>query len=280
MKRTKNHRLMGLLVAVAAAALILLVAGLALKREAKASGDLDEILAYSITVDVNDDATLKMVYHIEWKVLDSDSEGPLEWVKIGIPNKHYVSYKALTSTISSIDYMYDHGTYLRIDLDRKYYAGSIVVFEFELQQDYMYEMNQLTEGETVYWFTPGWFDDCKVDQLTVKWNSDKAESWDPACEVEDGYCVWSTKLAKGGRYTVSVTYKNDAFAFDTEKVISKSGGFDGESDDDIVDVILGSVLQRSKFRHNDGEEDHTHEDRVLSFVSRVRRGTPRGQGQL
>ena len=59
-----------------------------------AKGDLDEIINYTITVDVNEDATLTMVYHIDWKVLDSTTDGPLTWVRIGIPNKHYVSMEA------------------------------------------------------------------------------------------------------------------------------------------------------------------------------------------
>ena len=69
-----------------------------------ASSDLDEIVDYTITVDVNDDATLTMAYHVEWKVLDSKSEGPLSWVRIGIPNTHYVSMQAQSNTIKSIKY--------------------------------------------------------------------------------------------------------------------------------------------------------------------------------
>ena len=46
---------------------------------------LDEILSYEITADVLEDASVDLVYNISWKVLDSDSEGPLEWVQIGIP---------------------------------------------------------------------------------------------------------------------------------------------------------------------------------------------------
>ena len=52
--------------------------------------DLDEIQKYYITVDTRNDGTLDMTYEIEWKVLDSTSEGPLEWVKIGIPNSHLI----------------------------------------------------------------------------------------------------------------------------------------------------------------------------------------------
>ena len=69
-----------------------------------AKGDLDEIVNYSIVVDVNDDATLTMMYHVEWKVLDSTSDGPLTWVRIGIPNQHYLSMEAASDTIKSIRY--------------------------------------------------------------------------------------------------------------------------------------------------------------------------------
>ena len=41
---------------------------------------LDEITDYEIDATVNDDATVTLKYHIEWKVLDSTSEGPLTWV--------------------------------------------------------------------------------------------------------------------------------------------------------------------------------------------------------
>ena len=48
----------------------------------------DEILDFSITVDVNEDASLNMTYSIEWKVLD-DSIGKLEWIDLGVPNYYH-----------------------------------------------------------------------------------------------------------------------------------------------------------------------------------------------
>ena len=176
MKTKTIGRLAGILMLLIAA--VLLFAG---DRRAKAAGDLDEILDYTITVDLNPDGTLNMVYHIEWKVLDDDSEGPLTWVQIGVPNKHYSDYKALTDTIKSIK-SYNNGgeTKLRIDFDKMYYEGEVVTFEFSFTQDYMYQMNYLTEGETVYEFTPGWFNDLYVDKLTIRWNADRAESWTPS----------------------------------------------------------------------------------------------------
>ena len=53
-----------------------------------ASADTDEILNFTITVDVNEDASLDMTYHIEWKVLD-DSIGELDWIDLGVPNKYH-----------------------------------------------------------------------------------------------------------------------------------------------------------------------------------------------
>ena len=145
-----------------------------------AAADLDEILNYTITVDVNEDATLHMVYHIDWKVLDSTSEGPLEWVKIGVPNSHYSSMEGRSDAVRRISGMNENGeTYARIDLDRAYYAGEVAQIEFELTQDYMYQVDMMTEGETVYRLTPGWFDDIRVDEMTIRWNADKGLSHEP-----------------------------------------------------------------------------------------------------
>lgn len=188
---------------------------------------LDEILDYEINVTVNEDATLTLKYHVDWKVLDSKTEGPLEWVKIGIPNKHYVSMSADSKTIDRISYLSDGGSHVRIDLDRKYYKDEVASFDFTVVQDNMYQANKFEEGFTVYEFTPGWFDDIKVDRMVVRWANDKMEEWTPSCNIKDGYNVWETSLDKGATFTVTVTYPNDTYAFDLTKTIEDS------SDDDM-----------------------------------------------
>ena len=207
-----------------------------------ASGDLDEIEAFNITVDVNEDATLDMVYHVEWKVLDSTSEGPLEWVRIGIPNKHYDSMVALSDSIDSISYSSSGGSYVRIDLDRPYYAGEVAVFDFEIVQDYMYQVGRDNQGEAVYEFTPGWFDDIVVDSLQVRWNADKVERLAPAAQQDGDYYTWTSAMQKGDRMTVTVGYPDDAFAFDIDKTImtgNSSSSWSDSEDSDLGDVILG-----------------------------------------
>ena len=200
----------------------LVILSAAAKKTYAAEEELDEILNYEITVDVNEDGTLDMTYKIDWKVLDSTSKGPLTWVMIGIPNEHYKSYEALSDTIDSMYYTTENdGDHLHIDFDRKYLEGEVVSFSFKLEQDYMYRMNFLREGETVYEFTPGWFDDIQVDHLTIRWNKDKAASWSPDCQTKDGYLTWETPLEKGEKYQVQIVYPNNAFSFDENKDIVK-----------------------------------------------------------
>ncbi|MCR4789146.1 MAG: hypothetical protein K5888_11210, partial [Lachnospiraceae bacterium] len=156
MKFRKNYGIRRILCEITALVILLTTALAcvnALSVRSHASKPLDEILDYEINASVNDDATVTLTYHIEWKVLDSDSEGPLTWVKVGIPNKHYVEMTALTDNIEKIGYMSDSGSYARIDFDKKYYEDDVVIFEFSVVQDYMYQVDKLEEGFTVYAFT-------------------------------------------------------------------------------------------------------------------------------
>ena len=201
--------------------------------------DTDEILNYTIAIDVNDDATLNINYHIDWKVLDSGSGvGPLTWMKIGIPNSHVIETKGLSSTV---DHINRSGNYVEVYLDKSYYEGDVASVDFLVVQDYMYQVNKFTEGETVYSFTPGWFDDIKVDKLMIRWNSDKALSFTPECFMEGNDYVWESKLSKGQRYTVTVTYPNDAYGFDLSKSSEDNSG--GKSVvTDAIETILGFIF--------------------------------------
>ena len=225
---------------------------LALLCAPAAASPTDEILRYEITADVNDDGTVNLRYHIDWKVLRDDI-GALEWITVGIPNGEYVSIESLSDTIRRIAYSDDNGSSVRIDFDRSYHAGETVSFDYLVVQDYMYQMNLFQEGQTAYVFTPGWFDQIDVDELTVRWNSADLVSWSPDCLVKDGYNVWTTSLAAGDTFTVRVNYPNDARAFSDSKAIyepgDRSGGDDYDYDYDYYDeedsvgsAILGFIF--------------------------------------
>lgn len=193
-------------------ALCLMVMALAflLPTKALASAPTDLIHNYSIQVDVNQDGTLNMIYSIEWEVLESDGIGPVSWVEIGIPNRHYLSYEALSDNISYIDMS---STTAKIHFKSEYYEGETIDFSFQIVQDYMYQMNKLEQGYTVYSFTPGWFDEISVENLSIMWNNNQVESFTPDCLMMGDYNVWNVSLAPKETYTIYVTYPNDAFDF-------------------------------------------------------------------
>ena len=202
---------------------------------------MDEILNYEIDAVVNEDATVTLTYSVEWQVLDSDSEGPLSWVKVGIPNSHCSEFTPLTENIDSVRYYSDHGSYARVDLDDEYYEGEVVFFAFSVVQDYLYQVDRLEEGYTVYEFTPGWFDDIAVDHMTVRWSADKAYSWDPACLVKDGALTYEdSALAPGETFTINITYPNDAYGFDLTKKIEQ--GAEEEEEDGSFFIGLIALL--------------------------------------
>ena len=195
----------------------------------------DELKNFTITVDVNEDASLKMAYHIDWKVLD-DSIGKLEWIDLGVPNRYHEDITPLSDTI---DHIKDNGSTLAIYLDRSYGEGETVSIDFSMTQDHMYQIDKWTEGETVYTFTPAWFDSMDVDQITIRWNGEKAGAWQPDCMQEDGYLTFTSSLSAGQKYTISVTYPNDAFAFDVSRQENSSEG--GTSDTEEEFGIWGLV---------------------------------------
>lgn len=178
-------------------------------RIAKADGNLDEIENYNITVDMQSDGTMDITYHIDWKVLDDTSEGPLSWVKIGIPNRYADNITALGSSIGGIYYYGDGGDYVRIDLDREYYAGEVVPLDFSIHQSHMYTLDA---GRNIcaYQFTPGWFDGADVKSLKILWNNENVQESN-APGTEGNYLKWTASLSAGERYSVSINYTADVF---------------------------------------------------------------------
>ena len=195
--------------------MILILIFLIFPINSKAAKDLDEIEDYTITIDMKKDGSMDMKYHVEWKVLDSSSEGPLEWVKIGVANKYVSNIKSLSDNIKKIKYTYDGGNYIRIDFKKKYYAGEIVTFDYSLNQSYMYTIK--SDGTCTYSFTPGWFDDINVKRAVVKWNRNNVNTYTQGAEIENGYLVWSKSLYKGQKMKVDVTFNRNAFELDVNK---------------------------------------------------------------
>lgn len=171
--------------------------------------DLDEIINYEVVVEPRmNDGSLDITYQIIWKVLDSTTEGPLEWVQIGTPNAYFDNAVALSNNIESIK-PYNESN-VKITFDKKYYAGEQISFKYKIHQPYMYK---LSWGKCKYSFTPAWFTDIKINKITVKWNKDEVKSSNTK-KKEDNYLVWTkTNMAKGEKIKINVNYDKSAFGY-------------------------------------------------------------------
>ncbi|HBJ18538.1 MAG TPA: hypothetical protein DDY70_02165, partial [Clostridiales bacterium] len=203
-----------------------------LALRAQASGNLDEILKYEVTVKPRPDATLDITYRIRWKVLDSDVEGPLSWVKIGVANMYVDEIRPLDDSIASAEYSYDSGAFVRIDFDREYYEGEIVDFGFSLHQSRIFSLaNGGTEVE--FAFIPGWFEEIRVDEMILRWDISDVDSDDilycTGKNEENSYAVWTEKdMPENRKLQSQIKYKRSVFpTLDEDAVYSDRQASDG-----------------------------------------------------
>lgn len=232
---------------VLAICLLLIATPLFASQNVKAAAT-DEILDYTITIKPNEDATLKMDYHIEWKVLDDQKYGPLDWLSVGMPNSDVGDFSPDSDNIDSMEMSYGSVALLNIYLNKSYYKGDVAVIDFSVTQGHIYEAAD--EGLIRFCYTPGWFDEIAVDHIEIKWASKDVQSWSPSCFVEGDHLTWEGQLKPGGKYSVEVTYPESAFNvdifegyYDYEGYYSDSYYSDSYYDDsDPEDAIIGFVF--------------------------------------
>ena len=235
-------------------AICMMFAVFAFPVTAFAKDPLDEIQNYIIQVDMRPDGTMDIKYHLEWKVLDSTSEGPLEWVKIGCPNFHVDEINALTNNIKDIKYTSDGGAYIRIDFDRKYKKNEIVEFDYSIHQSYMYVIED-DKHLCRYSFTPGWFDDIEVKNIQIKW-ADTNVIDSNADRTENNYLIWEGHLQQGERLNASVKYNLDAFTTNPDEQYTEDSKDINTKIVIIIVVILGIILLVSLLMYLFGDDDY------------------------
>ena len=258
---------------------LVLICLLGTKERVMAYSDaLDEIEDYEIKIKPASDGSLYMTYHIAWKVLDDESEGALTWVKFGIPNEYVEDVRPLSDSVKSAKYKsYDGGDYVRVDLDRKYYAGEVVDIDFSIHQHHMYEM--AGEGRT-YEFTPGWFDEIAVDRLAVYWDKTGVDSLPyKAVEDKDDY-FWETALDPGDRYYIRVYYPAGVFTEQDDAAKSARQATDVVLIALVVAVPVLICVLALIFRKRVAGKDHYTADRGMgsTYVGSHRSGGHGGGG--
>ena len=211
------------------AVLLLFVAALPAHAD---DGDMDEITHYTVTVDTRADGSADITYELDWNVIGGSLDEPLTWVRIGLPNSHNDNLVNLTpDTVLNVSSVDDGGSFAKVDFINAYFppdiaatigAQSSVHFAFQVHQSHLFLLNE--DGNADYSFTPGWFDDLCVDELTIRWvalNGIQADN-----DSQDGnYLVWNFgPLDHGESATVHVSvpaqtaqnYSPDAAATDSE----------------------------------------------------------------
>jgi len=152
-----------------------------------------------------------MNYHIRWKVLDSTSEGPLEWVKIGVANRFVSDIRAQSDSIDDISYFSDDGAFIRCDLDRAYYAGEILDIDFSFRQERIFTK---PEGDFIeFGFMPGYFPETEILSFRLTWM--KAEGFDLLYtnadqQTADSY-LWEPVIPRGGWIRCDMRYTQASF---------------------------------------------------------------------
>ena len=142
---------------------LLLGLGLALCLSVIAWADYDYIDRYDVTVTPNtDDGSLNITVSLEWTALESLPYG--QELKIGVPNGSIREETALTDNIERLEY---DNSYMYVYLDRAYDDGETFSFAYSWVQEFMYSLD---DGAVSYDYTPGWFDEAKIGEMTLTWN--------------------------------------------------------------------------------------------------------------
>ena len=239
MKRTVSRAAAALL------ALVLLLPCLAVTAYAK---DYDEIVNYDITAAPNvDDGSVTFTAAFDWKALETLPHG--EKLKIGIPNGSLRDEQALTDNIERLNY---DNSYMYVYMDQAYSAGSTFHFAFSWVQEYMYQLNG--DGSVTYDYTPGWFDEARVDRMTLTWldpagltgkldfSADSSSRW-----TFSGATASGADLPHGEQVHVTAYYSTWPVALSEENSSQflpddGQGSVEWEDEDDEFDAFLALVV--------------------------------------
>ena len=206
--------------------------------------DLDRIESYDVDVTPDtQDGSLRIQVTLEWTVL---AEGPVSWVKIGVPNGNICQETALTDNIDRLSF---DNSYMYVYFNRDYDDGETFRFSYSWIQEYMYTLG--ADGSVEYVYTPGWFNEAQVGQMTLTWH-DPAGVDGAGSDGQTGgdHVLAQTDLAHGQQMSFTVHYdgwptqlaqdgSRDSLPTDDDPSVNP--GYDPGYDPDYQDDGLGLV---------------------------------------
>ena len=174
-----------------------------------------EILNYVVELTPLSDGSVNMTYYQEWLC----TGGHIPWVTAGTANSNF----DIISTGGNVESARDdssggwHGVYLTLDKD--YTSGEKFAISFSIiQRDLLERLTN--EGKWRIDFTPGWYDNCVTDNLTITLNSPvpvSSYNFTPQpAQVTGNIITWQTSLGEGDRFNVRMESYDGTFLQPTE----------------------------------------------------------------
>ena len=215
---------------------LLLTALLPLTVQTAFAQDYDRILSYQVDVTPDvDDGSLAIRLSFRWKALEDlpATNSQQGGVKIGIPNGSIRDMKAMSDNIADIQ---NDNSYAYVDFTQGYKAGQEFEFSFSWVQEYMYTLNN---GEVAYYYTPGWFDNIRIDEMTLTWH-------DPAGvagiasdgDTQNGeHILTASNMGYGDKLPLTVTYADWPTTLDESRSADNLPGHDYDDSYDYNNTV-------------------------------------------
>lgn len=169
-----------------------------------------EILNYTVELTPLSDGSVNITYYQEWLCTGGD----IPWVTVGTANGNFdiINYGDNVESAGKDSSGGWHGVYLTLDKD--YASGETFTISFSIVQRNLLE--RLTdEGMWRIDFTPGWYDNCVTDNLTITLNSPvpvSSYSFAPQpAQVIGNIVTWRTSLDRGDRFNVRMESYDGGF---------------------------------------------------------------------
>ena len=230
---------------------LLLVLLAAVCFTATAWADYDYIEQYGVMVTPNtEDGSLLITVKLEWTPLEELPYG--QELKIGVPNGSIRDVAAQTDNIERLDF---DNSYMYVYLTQGYDKDETFSFAYSWVQEYMY---QLDGSAVTYDYTPGWFDEARIGQMTLIWNDPAGLTGDftegtvsgaDSVTVQNGMAITASDLDYGYKMNVQVRYTDWPTQLSEEYSADNvpNGGWNGSDDyyyddDDTGDAIIGMMV--------------------------------------
>jgi hypothetical protein len=169
-----------------------------------------EILNYTVELAPLSDGSVNMTYYQEWLC----TGGHIPWVTVGTANSNFDIISTRGNVTSARDDSGGGWSGVRLTLDEDYTSGEKFTVSFSIVQRNLLE--RLTnEGKWRIDFTPGWYDNCVTDNLTITLNSPVpvgSYNFTPQpAQVIGNIVTWQTGLARGETFNVRMESYDGSF---------------------------------------------------------------------